>query len=204
MDASMDASADDQGIDEAAMSSAPQPLYDMLRDSSPVFRSDFGVVLSRYEDVQYALRRWELFSSKGVVEIGNVRPLIPLGVDPPDHVKYRRLLDPLFAPRQVARLEGDVRLLVNELIDDFIADGEVEFNRAFAIPLPCTVFLRLLGLPLEDLDVFLEFKDNIIRPGGADADDTQRILKETGQRIYAYFEQVIDARAAEPQDDLIS
>ncbi len=205
MDASTEASAEGEGMmDEAAMASAPQPMYDMLRDSSPVFRSDFGVVLSRYEDVQYALRRWELFSSKGVVEIGNVRPLIPLGVDPPDHVKYRRLLDPLFAPRQVARLEGDVRLLVNELIDDFIADGEVEFNRAFAIPLPCTVFLRLLGLPLEDLDVFLEFKDNIIRPGGADADDTQRILKETGQRIYAYFEQVIDARAAEPQDDLIS
>jgi cytochrome P450 len=189
---------------DADMASAPQPMYDMLRDNSPVFRSEFGVVLSRYEDVQFALRRWELFSSKGVVEIGNVRPLIPLGVDPPDHVKYRRLLDPLFAPRQVARLEGDVRSLVNELIDDFIADGEVEFNRAFAIPLPCTVFLRLLGLPIEDLDVFLEFKDNIIRPGGADIEANKRILEETGQRIYTYFGTVIDARAAEPRDDLIT
>ena len=206
MDASMDASAEGQGMMfEGEMSSSPQPLYDMLRESAPVFREEgIGVVLSRYEDVQYALRRWELFSSKGVVEIGNVRPLIPLGVDPPDHVKYRRLLDPLFAPRQVARLEGDVRSLVNELIDDFIADGEVEFNRAFAIPLPCTVFLRLLGLPLEDLDIHLEFKDNIIRPGGANAEETQEILRETGQRIYAYFEPIIEARSSDPRDDLIT
>jgi cytochrome P450 len=186
------------------MAASPQPLYKMLRESSPVFRSDMGVVLSRYEDVQYALRRWEIFSSKGVVEIGNVRPLIPLGVDPPDHVKYRRLLDPIFAPRQVALLEAEVRSLVNELIDDFAPNGEVEFNSAFAIPLPCTVFLRILGLPLEDLDLFLEFKDKIIRPGGSSPEETRRIMAETGQRIYAYFEPVIEARANDPRDDLIS
>jgi cytochrome P450 len=138
------------------------------------------------------------------ISIGNVRPLIPLQINPPEHVKYRRLLDPLFAPKQVALLENDVRKLSNQLIDDFIDTGECEFNRAFAIPLPCTVFLRLLGLPLEDLDLFLEFKNNIIRPPAKDQAEFERIQAETGQRIYAYFDKVLDERKRQPRDDMMS
>ncbi len=187
------------------MASNPQPLYKVLRESTPVMRSDMGVIISRHDDVQYALRHSEVFSSDfEAIQIGNVRPLIPLQVDPPDHVKYRRLLDPLFAPKQVAELEADIRELTNRLIDAFASRGEVEFNSAFAIPLPCTIFLALLGLPQEDLQLFLEFKDNIIRPRGADADENKRIQDETGQRIYAYFDQALDQRDAAPRDDLLS
>jgi cytochrome P450 len=185
---------------------APQAIYDMLRENSPILRTDQGgTIISRHEDVEFALRHSELFSSDmDAISIGNVRPLIPLQIDPPDHVKYRRLLDPLFAPKQVALLENDVRKLSNQLIDDFIDNGECEFNSAFAIPLPCTVFLRLLGLPLEDLDLFLEFKNNIIRPGAEDQQEFERIQAETGQRIYAYFDKVLDERERQPRDDLMS
>src|SRR5918994_7638920 len=161
--------------------SEPQPIYRMLRESSPILRTDQGgTIIARHEDVEFALRHSELFSSDmDAISIGNVRPLIPLQINPPEHVKYRRLLDPLFAPKQVALLENDVRKLSNQLIDDFIDTGECEFNGAFAIPLPCTVFLRLLGLPLEDLDLFLRFKDNIIRPGTKDQKEYERIQAET-------------------------
>jgi cytochrome P450 len=43
----------------------------------------------------------------------------PLSVDPPDHLKYRRLLDPQFSPKRMAELEGEARKLVNEIIDTF-------------------------------------------------------------------------------------
>jgi cytochrome P450 len=188
----------------------PQSIYDMLREHSPVLRTEMGgTMIARHVDVEFALRHADVFSSDmEAISIGNVRPLIPLQINPPDHVKYRRLLDPLFAPKQVALLENDVRKLSNQLIDDFVDAGECEFNRAFAIPLPCTVFLRLLGLPLEDLDLFLELKDDIIRPGGtsgarSDEEFTQ-VQAETGQRIYAYFEKVLDERQRQPQDDLLS
>jgi cytochrome P450 len=185
---------------------APQAIYDMLRANSPILRTEQGgTIISRHEDVEFALRHSELFSSDmDAISIGNVRPLIPLQIDPPDHVKYRRLLDPLFAPRQVALLENDVRKLSNQLIDDFIGKGECEFNSAFAIPLPCTVFLRLLGLPLEDLDLFLDFKNNIIRPDTRDQQEFERIQAETGQKIYAYFDKVLDEREQQPRDDLMS
>ena len=86
------------------------------------------------------------------VDLGQSVPLIPLQVDPPDHRKYRRLLDPIFAPRRMNLLEPEITRLVNELIDGFIDKGECEFAADFAVPLPSSVFLALVGLPLSDLD----------------------------------------------------
>ena len=184
----------------------PQAIYDMLREHSPILRTELGgTMIARHEDVEFALRNADVFSSDmDAISIGNVRPLIPLQINPPEHVKYRRLLDPLFAPKQVALLENDVRKLSNQLIDDFIDTGECEFNSAFAIPLPCTVFLRLLGLPLEDLELFLQFKDNIIRPETREKEEYERIQAETGQQIYAYFDKVLDERQQQPRDDMLT
>jgi len=185
----------------------PQPYYAKLREHAPVLRLEGSVTLSRHEDIMHAFRHPEVFSSKmGAIGLGNVRPLIPLQIDPPDHKKYRKLLDPLFAPREVARLEADVAALTNDLIDRFVGRGGCEFNGEFAVPLPCTVFLRLLGLPLDDLDLFLRFKDGIIRPGHGtlDMDEANRIRSETAQEMYAYFEQVLDEREREPRDDILS
>src|ERR1700736_5032779 len=155
-------------VDQSVMGLAePQPMYKALRETTPVFRSPQAVVLSRLADIEMALKRTELFSSNmDAVDLGNVRPLIPLQVDPPEHAKYRRILDPLFTPREMAGREPAVTALVNEMIDGFADRGECDFHAEFAVPLPCTVFLQLLGLPLEDLDRFLVWKDGVIRPEG--------------------------------------
>ena len=63
---------------------------------------------------------------------------------------------------------------MNDLIDDVIATGRCEFNADVAVPLPCTVFLRLMGLPLADLDLFLRFKDGIIRPQATSSEQRRR------------------------------
>ncbi len=182
----------------------PQQFYPMMREVGVLPMEDMTII-ARHEDVMWALRHPDVFSSSmDAIDIGNVRPLIPLQIDPPDHVKFRRLLDPLFAPREIEKLEGAVRALVTELIDAFIDDGTCEFNSAVAIPLPCTVFLRLMGLPLEDLDLFLQFKDGIIRPAAPNLAEGRVMARATGQEIYAYFERVIAERRAQPEDDLIS
>ena len=139
------------GLLNAAMNSCPQPVYAAMRARSPVIRTDDQqVLLVDHTEVMAALRDADLYSSDmDAVRLGNVRPLIPLQIDPPEHIKFRKLLDPLFSPREVARLEPEVRRLTTELIDAFAGDGRVELNTAFAVPLPCTVFLALLGLPGE-------------------------------------------------------
>src|SRR6201998_1337994 len=145
----------------------PQPMYKALRESSPVFRSQQAVVLSRLADIEMALKHTELFSSNmDAVDLGNVAPFIPLQIDPPKHGKDRRILDPLFTPREMARREPRVTELVNEMIDRFADRGECDSHAEFAVPLPCTVFLQLLGLPLDDLDKFLVWKDGGVRPEG--------------------------------------
>jgi len=198
----------DAFVDQAAMGLAePQPMYKALRESTPVFRAPQAVVLSRLADIEMALKHTELFSSNmDAVDLGNIRPLIPLQVDPPDHAKYRRILDPLFTPREMARREPRVSELVNEMIDKFADRGECDFHEEFAVPLPCTVFLQLLGLPLEDLDQFLEWKDGVIRPEGATADWDGRhdASAPVAQQIYDYFERAIDDHIASPRDDVLS
>jgi cytochrome P450 len=184
----------------------PQPFYARMRSECPVARSVMGgFVITRYEDVLYALRHPEVFSSgMDAVALGNVRPLIPLQIDPPQQTKYRKIMDPLFARRRVLALEPDVRKLANDLIDRFADRGECEFDRDFAIPFPCTVFLRLMGLPLEDLEAFLAMKDGIIRPEATDPEEAARMRSETGARIYAYFEAALDERTSRPRDDVLS
>jgi cytochrome P450 len=184
----------------------PQPMYKALRESTPVFRAPQVVVLSRLADIEMALKRTDLFSSNmDAVDLGNIRPLIPLQIDPPDHAKYRRILDPLFTPREMAAREPAVTALVNQMIDTFADRGECDFHAEFAVPLPCTVFLQLLGLPLEDLDKFLEWKDAVIRPEGArDAEHHRELASPSAHAIYEYFDRAIDDHIANPREDVLS
>jgi cytochrome P450 len=189
----------------------PVPFYAALRDQCPIAMME-GLgedthIISRYEDVKFALRHPEIFSSDVVaVDIGQDRPLIPLQIDPPHHAKYRRLMDPQLGPREVAPLEADARKLVGELVDRFAASGMCDFHADFSVPYPCTVFLAITGLPLDHLDRFLTWKDNIIRPEvePGDVQAAQTMRAETGQALYDYFGRVIDDRLADPGEDVIS
>lgn len=194
-------------VDQSVVGIAePQPMYRALRDSTPVFRSPQAVVLSRLSDIEMALKRTDLFSSNmDAVDLGNLRPLIPLQVDPPEHAKYRRILDPLFTPREMARREPRVTALVNDMIDRFADRGECDFHAEFAVPLPCTVFLQLLGLPLDDLETLLVWKDGVIRPEGAvSPEQHRRAAAPVARQIYDYFERAIDDHIASPRDDILS
>ena len=113
---------------ESDMAANPQPIFKALRDGSPVLALEGSLVLSRKADIDEALRHPEMFTSNmSAVDLKNVRPLIPLQIDPPDHKKYRKLLDPIFAPRLMTAMEEEVAVLVNDLIDRFIDRGEVDF-----------------------------------------------------------------------------
>src|SRR5262245_16960365 len=91
---------------------APQPDNHELAQSGALALGDMLIACSR-SLVEEALRNADVFSSADLVDQGNDRPLIPLAIDPPDHLRYRRLLDPIFAPRQIDRLEDDIRMRVH-------------------------------------------------------------------------------------------
>ncbi len=198
------------------MAADPQPVWKALRDETPVLPIDDlpmggrGVLLTRKEDIMEALRHPEIYSSNmDAVDLKNKRPMIPLQIDPPEHKKFRKLLDPIFAPRKMQAMDDEVATLVNRLIDRFIDDGQVDFAKQFSIPFPSEVFLTLLGLPLEELETFLTMKDGIIRPdhvtgrryGTKTASEYQQKIADS---VYDYFDHVLDEREVERRDDLLS
>src|SRR5581483_3742730 len=129
---------------------APQPKYRALLDAGGVVYPSEGMVLvASRAAAEAALQDPARFSAEGLVDLGNVRPLIPLSVDPPRHVKYRKILDPLFAPKRMDALEDDITTRVNRFIDAFADRGRCHFTDELAVPFPSAVFLGLMGLPWE-------------------------------------------------------
>jgi cytochrome P450 len=190
----------------------PQAVYRRTISQCPVTRMAFtgSPVVTRYEDVMWCLRHPEIFSSdmSEQMALGTKRPMIPQQIDPPAQTRFRKILDPLFSRKRMLELEPDVRRDANVLIDALIDEGKCEFNSSFAIPLPCNVFLHLMGLPAEDLALFLRLKDGIIRPHTlADSVDLEIVTKvraDAGAEIYAYFEDLIAKRRTQPTDDLMT
>ena len=105
----------------------PQPAYAMLREGSPVMRLDgVGVIVSSRSGVDEVLRNPDLFSSNmSAHDLKTKRPLIPLQIDPPDHRKYRKILDPLFSPPRMRALEESVAGLVNAGTYPYATGGSV-------------------------------------------------------------------------------
>jgi cytochrome P450 len=192
------------------MARCPQPIYQVMRDAMRAMPVEDRVVLSGRAEIDEALRQPNVLSSNmSAVDLQNIRPLIPLQIDPPEHKKYRRILDPLFAPKRMALLEDPVADLVNDLIDGFGERTEIDFATSFSVPFPSQVFLTLLGLPLDEVDTFLAMKDGIIRPNhvtGAPYGSEEAIAhqKATALSVYDYFEDVLAERRRERRDDLLS
>lgn len=199
------------GMEQLYDMANPQPRYRTIIENGGFLRPMDSVVMTFSRPlVDYVLRHHELFSSNGVLDLGNVRPLIPLNIDPPEHSKYRRILDPLFAPKQMDAQEDDIRARANHFIDTFIDRGECNFTEEFAELFPSAVFLGLMGLPWDELDTFLRLRDGIIRPQVLDPDAQfdlaarQKVQRQTGQEIYEYFGKILDERERRPSDDILT
>ena len=102
-----------------------------------------------------------------------------------------------------------MRSLVNELIDGFVDDEQIDFVERFSTPFPSQVFLTMFGLPMADLPTFIGMKDGVIRPDQVVGQplghpETEAHQQRTADSIYAYFERVIAERGDERSDDLLS
>ena len=112
----------------------------------------------------------------------------------------------MFAPKQVARLEAQVRELASELIDRFLATGKAELFNEFCTPLPSLTFLRLVGAPIEDLDFFLEFKEGVVHPQGATTEEIDASMAAAGGKLLEYFAGFLSQKRkdADKHDDVIA
>ncbi|MFT4124680.1 MAG: cytochrome P450 [Gordonia sp. (in: high G+C Gram-positive bacteria)] len=185
-----------------------QARWDALAQTHTGFRSTVGEgywVVTDGEAVQEALQDWGTFSSSSVTAL-NPNPKflwIPEMLDPPVHTMWRKLLGKDFSPKAVAAREPEVRAVAAELIDGLVDTGGVDVLDAFTRRFPTTIFMRIVGLPEEDLDQFLAWAHELLHLTFDEDPRGERQLAAM-QEVSAYFDKQIAQRRESPTDDLLS
>ncbi len=159
-------------------------------------------VLTRAALIREVLSDPVLFSSRGIAGfsqlVGESWRLVPLEIDPPEHTKFRKLMNPLFAPPAIAKLDAGVRRSAIELIDRFASQGGCEFVEAFGRPFPVGIFMQLMGLPSEDTESFLRWEFDLLH------DISLPVKAAAAREILAYLRDLIAERRRRPAGDLVS
>jgi cytochrome P450 len=155
--------------------------------------------------VQEALQDWRTFSNKSVTALDPDPKFlwIPEMLDPPVHTEWRRLLGREFSPKSVAAREPEIRRVAAELIDGFEDRGGADVLDEFARRFPTSIFMRLMGLPEEDLETFLVWVHDILHLSYEQDPDRSRQLAAI-TAVSGYFEEQIALRRETPRDDLLS
>jgi cytochrome P450 len=121
-------------------------------------------------------------------------------MDPPEHTKYRKILQRAFRPQTVQAWGNDiVGPVIEELISAFRFDGRAELEGQFCRPYPFNVIYRMLDLPPDDIDVFYKLTMAQI----AFVND-MALPVEAGEKLGRYFRAMIDDRRANPGNDVVS
>ena len=163
-------------------------------------------IVTHYKEIHQVLTDPQTFSSyPNNLVTSDIGKFIPLELDPPEHSSYRQALQPLFSPQRMKKLSDDIRRVVNELIDEFAAEGEVEYVSAFAHELPARVFLALMDWPLSDAPIFTEATNTILfgKPGGTEEESNQARMM-AGFQMFGYFQNIVETRRANPGTDITS
>ena len=190
---------------------SPFNTYRRLRDEAPVYHNekyDFWA-LSRYEDVEPALRDFETYSSaRGITldtylaEPDPSQPRMIIMMDPPEHTVMRKLVNKVFTPRAVADLETMIRekvTAVADTLDRKAFDVVADFGAIF----PVEVITTMLGVPAEHRQQLRLWSDTQLERKPGDFHVPPEGIEAAEAIMMFYFGLVVERRAT-PRDDMIS
>jgi cytochrome P450 len=203
------------GLLDPGIRSAPHLHHRRLRESGPSHHDPAGAfLLTRHADCAALLRDPRFGHGKPATARPDGGPEAQLGrpflfLNPPDHTRLRHLVGKAFAPSAVAILRPRIERLVAQLLNDALANGEVDLISDFAYPLPVTVICDLLGVPSKDHGMLLQWSHDLALAFDSDLDFVQppEILAQRDRAWLAfaeYFLDLVERRRRRPQDDLIS
>ena len=186
----------------------PYPTYRRLRDEAPLYyneRHDFWG-LSRFADVEQALKDWKrLSSAKGdILEVVKADPVMPPMVfiheDPPEHTLHRALVSRMFTPRRVNALEAKLRTFCRVCLDPLVGGGRFDFVVDLGAELPMRAIGMLVGIPDAEQPTV---RDHVGRSLRNDPGQPMQVNKDhyfDGAMYRGY----VDWREQNPSDDLIT
>ncbi len=202
----------------------PHAYLELLRREAPVFFNPPPAVkktistiergfwvLTKHADVISVSRTPKLFSSHAgspllwdmtPQDLAGVQSQL-LGLDPPQHVKYRRLVQPGFTPSMVKKIEPVIREHARKIVDEVASKGECEFVATLACELPLILICELMGVPLEDRKQIFDWSNHMI---GADDPEMAAGIDTMSASVgmWMYSNQLAAKKRASPDDTLIS
>ena len=202
----------------------PFEFYARMRRFNPVVYDErknvWGVF--RYTDVHAILADYTTFSSapqkldspslssseanKNTTAAAFQRPSL-LQSDPPYHRILRGVIASAFTPMIIAKLEPHIENVANETINQVIEKGRMDLIDDLAYPLPVTIIAELLGVPIEDRNLFRGWADRIVSSTGDDMSDDHGTAKNIAQivdEMDSYFRTIVEERIRSPREDLIT
>ncbi len=216
---------------DSRLTDDPYTFYEALRNKCPVSREEhYGVTLvTGWQEAVDVYNDAESFSS--CVSVTGPFPGFPVSLegrqdddisalieqhrdeipfsdqlptlDPPTHTNHRALLMRLITPKRLKENEDAMWQLADDILDDYLAQGEGEFIKGFAGPFTLRVIADLLGVPEEDRPELLErLAKGTHGSGLGNADKT--LTKTPLEYLYEVFATYVEERRAEPRDDVLT
>jgi cytochrome P450 len=129
--------------------------------------------------------------------------------DPPVHGPLRSLVNRGFTPRRIAALEGRIRAISEQCLEDIRGDlknsGQFDLVSRLTIPIPVRVIAELLGIDPDRYKDFKRWSDVIISGvSGSSAGGRPAELLKAFDELYVYIISIAELRRKDPQEDLIS
>jgi cytochrome P450 len=199
----------------------PHALWTRLRAEAPVayfeppqFRPFWAItkhadiVRISSEPLRFSNAQGIMLSTAGSVTVPSEMVVM---LDPPQHGPMRRLASMRFTRSSLRARRGDIERIAVQILDEASTGGavrECDFVERIAAPLPIAVVAWILGVPRSDWGLLFRWTNEVI---GAE-DPEFRLPGETpGQtakrarvELHAYFDQLVERRRRDPQDDLVS
>ena len=177
-------------------------LADELRETGPVFFNTFAQgywIFTRHDAVRDIYKTPELFSSESITpwQPDPIYRFVPTQIDAPDHIKYRRIVNPWFSPRNMDAAEARMRGLCRRLVEDLAASGGCDFVTGFALRFPTEAFLSVIGIDPADADLFVPWVEDFFGGFGGDPEGLEPMAKAL-EGIREYWVAALAERRADP------
>ena len=199
----------------------PHEWFTYLRHNAPVYKHPEPAgpgfwVVTRYDDVVQVGRDSQTFSSEqergGVVQLRddmmddfNRGGRMMLTMDPPDHTRYRSLVNKGFVPRMINALAPHIREITSAIIERAIDKGDqCDFVVDVAAELTLQVIAELLGVPLEDRHKVFQWSNRMIGSEDPEYAISDELVRQAQIEMFMYVNALAPKRREEPRDDLVT
>ena len=176
-------------------------LANELRESCPHFYNKYADggywVFTRHEAVNDIYKTPEIFSSASITpwEPDPIYRFVPTQVDAPDHIKYRRILNPWFSPKAMEAAGPMIRETCRGFIEPIVPKGECDFFDEFALRFPTAAFLSVIGVPASYTDVFVGWVDAFFGGFGGDPEGAAGMATALAEMRVFWSEQLDNRRS---------